>query len=76
MEHKYFDYIAGFVLFCNIINLFLPPWERFTEWPKFQSIYKLLCVFIGYWCSVHFKSKLWPEISVQNQINKILNGEK
>lgn len=72
--HNLFDYLAGFVLAANVINLLMPPWERFQAWPNFQSRYRLVSIFIGYWSSLNFKSRLWPEISVDNQIKKANNG--
>lgn len=61
--HQVYDYISGFVLASSLLGLFLPPYEWFAPWPKFQAVYKVLTMTVIRWGAINVKSVLYPSIA-------------
>lgn len=72
--HDIYDYATGFVFVSSIVYSFLPPYEWFDKWPKFQAIYKIATMTIARWGAINLRSKLYPEISIDKQIDKAISG--
>lgn len=72
--HDIFDYAAGLVLVSSILSNLLPPWEWFDKWPRFQAIYKIIVMMIARWGAANLRAKVYPEISVEKQIDKTISG--
>ena len=60
--HTVFDYVSGFVLVSSLLGSFLPPYEWFSQWPKFQSVYKILTMTVARWAALNVKSLVYPSI--------------
>ena len=60
-----FSWLSAYVLIMTLVNAFLPPWEWFADYPRFQSVYKLLVKIIAFWGAIDIKSKIYPQIGQQ-----------
>ena len=60
--HEVYDYVGAVVMGSSLLYSFLPNWDQFNDYPKFQSAYKFLMIFIVKFASFNFRSQLKPEI--------------
>jgi hypothetical protein len=44
--HQIFDIAAYTVAGASVLYTVLPPWEQFGQWPKFQSAYQFILIFL------------------------------
>lgn len=65
--HQMFDIGSAIVLVSSLANSFLPPYEWFAQWPRFQSVYKILTMTIARWGAINLKSTIYPSVSVDSQ---------
>lgn len=72
--HQVFDWAGAVVLVSSLVYSFLPPWEWFDKWPRFQAVYKILTMTIAKWGSLNLKPVLYPQIAVSNQVDKAISG--
>lgn len=61
VTHQLYDYGSAIVIVCTGLYNFLPPWDQFADWPRFQSFYKFLMLFIK-GGSGNFRSTLHKDI--------------
>lgn len=61
--HQVFDFVSGFVLVSSILGSFLPPYEWFQPWPKFQMVYRVVTMTIARWGAINVKSLIYPTIA-------------
>ena len=60
--HKLFDVLGAVVLLSSLAGSFLPPFEWFAQWPRFQAVYKILTMTIARWGALNIKSVVYPSI--------------
>lgn len=72
--HQAYDYATGFVFVSSLVYSFLPPYEWFESWPRFQAIYKVFTMTVARWGAVNLRSKVYPEIAVEKQVDKAISG--
>jgi len=65
--HQLFDWAGAIVLFCSVLGSFLPPYEWFSQWPRFQAVYKILVMTVTKWGSLNLKSVVYPSMTVPQQ---------
>lgn len=65
--HQLFDWAGAIVLISSVLGTFLPPYEWFAPWPKFQAVYKILTMTVARWGAINLKSVVYPSTSVQSQ---------
>jgi hypothetical protein len=65
--HQLFDWFSGIVLVSSLLGTFLPPWEWFAPWPRFQAVYKILVMTITKWGAINLKSVVYPSMTVPAQ---------
>jgi hypothetical protein len=44
--HEVFDIVSYTVAGASVLYTVLPPWEQFSQWPRFQSAYQFLLIFL------------------------------
>ncbi len=69
-----FSWISGYVLIMSLVNAFLPPWEWFADYPRFQSVYKLFVKIVAFWGAIDIKSKIYPQIGQQATASAAVNN--
>lgn len=65
--HQLFDWAGAIVIISSLLNAFLPPYEWFDKWPRFQIGYKIFTMIIVRWSAINLKSIVYQQISVQSQ---------
>lgn len=65
--HNVWDIGAGVVVGSSLLNSFLPPYEDFADYPRFQKAYKFATIFIVRFASVNLKSVVYPRIQATAQ---------
>jgi hypothetical protein len=65
--HQIFDWAGAIVLLSSLLGTFLPPYEWFDKWPRFQGVYKILVMTITKWGSLNLKSVVYPAMTVTQQ---------
>ena len=44
--HHVYDIVSGIVVGASVLYTILPPVENFVQWPKFQSGYGFVLIFL------------------------------
>ena len=65
--HTVFDWAGAVVLVSSLLGTFLPPWEWFAQWPRFQSGYKIFVLTVAKWGAINLKSVVYPSMTVPQQ---------
>jgi hypothetical protein len=65
--HTVFDWAGAIVLISSLLGSFLPPYEWFDQWPRFQAVYKILVMTVTKWGSINLKSVIYPSMTVPQQ---------
>jgi hypothetical protein len=65
--HQLFDWAGGIVLVSSVVGSFLPPFEWFDKWPRFQAVYKIIKMTIAKWGSINLQSVVYPSMTVPAQ---------
>lgn len=65
--HQIYDWVGAIVLISSLLNSFLPPYEWFAQWPRFQALYKVLVMTIAKWGAINLKSVIYPSMTVPAQ---------
>ncbi len=60
--HQIFDWAGGIVIVSSLLNSFLPPYEWFAQWPRFQAAYKIITLTVARWGAINIKSAIYPSI--------------
>lgn len=60
--HKAFDVVSAICFIASLLYSFLPTWESFNDYPRFQGYYKFAMIFIVKFASFNFRSQTKPEI--------------
>ena len=60
--HQLFDWAGAIVLISSLLNSFLPPYEWFAPWPRFQAVYRIITMTIARWGALNIKSSIYPSI--------------
>ena len=69
--HNILDVVGSIVLVSSILGSFLPPYEWFAPWPRFQLVYKILTMTVAKWGAINVKSMVYPSISVKTNGNGV-----
>jgi hypothetical protein len=69
--HQLFDWAGAIVLVSSILGSFLPPYEWFDNWPKFQAVYKVFVMTVTKWGAINLKSVVYPSVNVQSQAQSL-----
>lgn len=67
--HKLFDIAGGVVMGCSLLYSFLPPYETFDGYPRFQKFYKVFTQIIARWGGLNLKSVVYPQIKSLGNMN-------
>lgn len=65
MLHKVFDVVSATCVICSLLHSFLPPWDGYQDFPRFQKYYKAFIYTVGY-IAVNARSAVYPSLSTQN----------
>ena len=65
--HQLFDWAGAIVLVSSLLGTFLPPYEWFADWPRFQAVYKIFVMTITKWGAINLKSVVYPSMTVPQQ---------
>ena len=60
--HKIYDIGSGVVICASLIYAAFPSWESFNDYPRFQSAYKFVMIFVVKLASLNVRSMLRPDI--------------
>jgi hypothetical protein len=60
--------IANFALVCSILYTALPPWEAFWQYPRFQSAYRFVMIFLLRFGSINFRSQVYQKIAATENV--------
>jgi hypothetical protein len=60
--HQLLDYITWTVTGGSILYSFLPPWDAFADYPRFQKAYKFFMIFAVKIASANLRDKIYPQI--------------
>jgi hypothetical protein len=71
--HQLFDWAGAIVLVSSVLNSFLPPYEWFDGWPRFQAVYKVLVMTIAKWGAINLKSVVYPSVTVPAQVQTMVD---
>jgi hypothetical protein len=66
--HQLFDFAGAVVLVSSLLGTFLPPYEWFDDWPRFQKVYKILKMTIAKWGAINLQSVVYPAMTVPRQM--------
>jgi hypothetical protein len=66
--HQIFDWAGAVVLVSSLLGTFLPPYDWFDKWPRFQAVYKIFVMTITKWGSLNLKSVVYPAMTMPRQI--------
>jgi hypothetical protein len=66
--HTVFDWAGAIVLVSSLLSTFLPPYEWFADWPKFQAVYKVFKMTIAKWGAISLQSVVYPQMTMPRQI--------
>lgn len=69
-----FHWLSAFVLVCSVLGSLLPPYEYFAQWPKFQSVYRVLTMIIARWGAINVKSLIYPSIASMGNVSSSGTG--
>ena len=72
--HMLFDWAGAIVLISSVLNAFLPPYEWFDKYPRFQAAYKIFTMTIVRWSAINLKSVVYQQVAVSSQISKANGG--
>lgn len=61
--HRVFDAAGAVMMISALLLAFLPPYEAFGKWPRFQSYYELSLIFISRFGHANIRSVVYPTIS-------------
>ena len=56
--HTAIDYATRFVFSMSVLNLLLPPWETFNDFPGFQKKYKLYVNIVSRYGALNMRSQV------------------
>lgn len=65
-QHQLMDAATETVFVCSLLHSFLPPWDGFADFPRFQKYYKLGVYIIGY-LALSARSTVYQSVSMKNQ---------
>jgi hypothetical protein len=72
--HQVFDWAGAIVLVSSLLGTFLPPYEWFDNYPKFQGVYKIFVMTITKWGAINLKSVVYPSVTVPAQVQTIVDS--
>jgi hypothetical protein len=72
--HQLFDWAGAIVLVSSLLGTFLPPYEWFADWPRFQAVYKIFVMTITKWGAINLKSVVYPSVTVPAQVQTIVDS--
>lgn len=64
--HQVFDVAGAVVIISSLLTAFLPPYEWFTPWPRFQAVYKIVTMTIARVGAINVKSLVYPSLKPGN----------
>lgn len=56
--HDVFDYVTRFVFYASVLNLLLPPWDIFADYPGFQKKYRLFVTIVSRYGALNMRTQM------------------
>lgn len=72
--HRLYDAVTGVVVLASVTKAALPTWDRFADYPRFQSAYKFVMIFLLSIASLDVRALIRPSIQ-SNGPQRDANGK-